>query len=133
MLKPAVLSACLVAAAASAAPQDIGHATVADALAALNRTDGSATIVTESDGWVVVAEPSASAQWSFTPAGHPAHPAVVRRVIRRDGGAVRVETSSLCEGPAPACAQLLSDFETLNDRITQAVRSRGRPMPPTPP
>lgn len=117
------------------APAPIGHPSVAAALKALEARDGNGTIVTHPDGWTIVNEPLASAQWSFTPAGHPAYPAVVRRVIRRGpGGAVSVETASLCEAGPADCTRLLADFEAMNDRITQAVKSRGRqPPPPVPP
>lgn len=105
----------------------IGFSSVAQALAALQAKDGAGAIVTHADGWVVVNEPAAAAQWSFTPAGHEAHPALVRRIIHRDPtGTVNVETSSLCEAPQPACARLLQEFETMNSRITQAVKARGR-------
>lgn len=108
--------------------------TVASALKDLESRDGNGTIVTHSDGWTIINEPLASAQWSFTPEGHPAHPAVVRRVIRRGpGGAVSVETASLCEAPLGACEKLLEEFAALNDRITQAAKARGRQTatPPT--
>jgi hypothetical protein len=127
-----------LAAPASAQPQPAASAPTADAArlpfdsvaAALNdlqARDGNGTIVTHADGWTIVNESLASAQWSFTPDGHYAHPSVVRRVIRRGpNGAVSVETASLCEAPKAECSKLLADFAALNERITQAVKSRGR-------
>ncbi len=109
------------------------YATVKEALAQLEARDGNGTIVTHADGWVTVAEPLASAQWSFTPPGHEAHPAVVRRtILRGPGREVRVDTQSICEAPPAACARLLSEFEALNDRIVQAVKSRGGGAPARP-
>ncbi|OYV01904.1 MAG: hypothetical protein CFE45_02760 [Burkholderiales bacterium PBB5] len=113
----------------------IGFANVAQALAALRARDGNGTIVTEADGWVTVNEPLAAAQWSFTPAGHEAHPAVVRRIIQRGPAqAISVDLALLCEAPAAACQRLRQQFEALNDRIVQALKSRGRggstPPPP---
>lgn len=116
--------------AAQPAPQAvtrIDYPTVAVALQALEARDGNGSLVAHSDGWTIVNEPLASAQWSFTPAGHYAHPAVVRRVITRAAdGAVAVETASLCEAPQPQCAQLLLEFNAMNERITQSVKARGR-------
>lgn len=108
--------------------EPIAQSSVAAALAELKARDGNGTIVTASDGWVVVNEPGASAQWSFTPAGHAAHPAVVRRVIRRpmDGSTPTVETALLCEGPAAPCNALRQEFEAMNDRILQSLKARGR-------
>ena len=111
---------------APAAP--IAFTSVAEALAALTARDGngSGTIVVHTDGWTIVNEPMLSTQWSFTPAGHAAHPAVVRRVIRRDAAAASVDTQALCEAPKDACANLQAEFEAMNGRITQAIRARGR-------
>lgn len=102
------------------------YKTVAEALKALQARDGESTVVMHSDdGWVIVNEPMANAQWSFTPKTHAAYPAVVRRVIvhSRDGN-VSVETASICEASASACAGLLKEFEALNERIIEAARAR---------
>jgi hypothetical protein len=115
----------------------IGYATVAEALKQLEAKDGNGAIVTHPDGWTIVNEPAAAAQWSFTPAGYFAHPAVVRRVIKRDAqGGVSVEIASLCEAKEADCKRLVTEFEALNDRIIQATKARGRSAstpPPSPP
>jgi hypothetical protein len=113
----------------SAAP--LPYQTVAEALAGLKARDGDGTIVTHSDdGWVIINEPLASAQWSFTPPGHAAYPAVVRRIVKRGPNrAPSVDTASLCEAPAPACAELMQTFAALNERITQAKRASERQAP----
>lgn len=138
-MRPALLLACLLLAAPAAAGDQptsaaapavapIADRTVAAALARLQALDGNGAIVTQADGWTTVNEPVAATQWSFTPAGHAAHPAAVRRIIvRHAGGAITVDTQALCEAPADACGKLVADFEALNDRIVQALRSRGRP------
>jgi len=109
------------------------YQTVAEALSGLKARDGNGTIVTDGgDGWVIVNEPMASTQWTFTPAGHAAYPAVVRRVIRRGANrAVSVDVATLCEAPAAACAELVKTFEGMNERITQAAGARNR-QPPSP-
>jgi hypothetical protein len=121
---------CLGAAAAqTGAPpaSPIGFDSVAAAQKALEARDGDGTVVTHADGWTVINEPLAAAQWSFTPAGYYAHPAVVRRTIQRSpDGAVSVETTSLCEAPEAACSKLLAEFAAMNDRISQAAGARGR-------
>lgn len=117
-----------LAAAVQAQPAAaIGYPTVAAALKALEAQDGNGTIVTHADGWTIVNEPLARAQWSFVPKDHAAFPAVVRRVVERDGkGEVSVQTLSLCEAKAAACEAMLAEFAALNERITQAVKARGR-------
>ncbi len=105
----------------------IEYPSVAAALKDLEARDENGTVVTHSDGWTIINEPLASSQWSFTPPGHYAYPAVVRRVIKRSStGAVSVETASLCEASESACSKLLAEFATMNERITQAVKAKGR-------
>jgi hypothetical protein len=129
----ALLLALLVGCAAAQPASPLGFSSVAEALKALEARDGNGTIVTHADGWTTINEPAAAAQWSFVPASHAAYPAVVRRIIRRGpNGAVSVETGSLCEAAADKCSGLLAEFETMNVRITQAVKARGR-QPTSPP
>ncbi|MEO7336734.1 MAG: hypothetical protein ABIV63_09140 [Caldimonas sp.] len=114
------------AAAAPPKPKPIEFRSVAQARSALEAEDGKTTIVTHPDEWVVVTEPAAAAQWSFTPPGYYAYPAVVRRIILRGPNrAVSVDTSSLCEAPAEACERLLKEFESMNERIVQSTKARG--------
>ena len=141
LLALAALAVLLPAAAqppdAQPAPQGaprIDHPSVAAALKELEAKDGNGSVVVHSEGWTIITEPLASAQWSFTPAGHHAHPSVVRRIIRRGpDGAVAVDTASLCEAPEPECTRLLAEFNAMNDRITQSVKARNRQGSTPPP
>jgi hypothetical protein len=115
------------AAAVAATPRGIEFHSVAEALKALEARDGVDTVATHAEGWVTVNEPAAAAQWTFTPPGHDAYPAVVRRIIRRgSNGKYTVETTSLCEAAQDKCSQLVTDFESMNGRITEAVGARSR-------
>ncbi|MGM9485914.1 hypothetical protein [Ideonella sp. YS5] len=110
--------------------EPIGFTSVASALKELEARDGDGVIVTHADGWTVVNEPARAAQWSFTPVGHYAYPAVVRRTIKHSPtGSVSVETASLCEAPEIQCSKLLAEFAALNERISQALKARGRQVP----
>ncbi len=112
----------------------IEYPSVAAALKELEARDENGTVVTHSDGWTIINEPLASSQWSFTPPDHYAYPAVVRRVIKRSpSGTVSVETASLCESSEAACSKLLAEFATMNERITQAVKAKGRQPSTVPP
>lgn len=112
---------------AVAQPAGIGYTTVTQARAALEARDGQDVTVTHADGWTHVQDPAGSAQWSFTPPGHAAHPAAVRRVIRRSpSGEVAVDIDLLCEAPAEACTGLRAEFEQFSERIRQSVKARGR-------
>ena len=121
-------------AASAPAQARIDYPTVAAARAALEALDGNGAVVTHPDGWMIVNEPLAAAQWSFTPEGYHAYPAVVRRTVKRGaGGAASVETAILCEASAEACARLRVEFENLNDRISQSIRARARQGSTQPP
>lgn len=110
----------------------VGYAKVADALAAVQADPD--IIRTDMDGWLVVQQPARNAQWSFTPAGHPAHPAVMLRTIRRQAdGRRKVDSQLLCEGPAAACTELATEFARSSDRLQQYLSSRdSSSVPPAP-
>jgi hypothetical protein len=132
-LAACVLASSVMAQAPSTKVGETGFTSVASALKDLEARDGNGTIVTHADGWTIINEPLASAQWSFTPSGHYAYPAVVRRTVKRGAdGAVSVETASLCEAPEAECSKLLAEFATMNDRIIQSIKSRGRQAPAQP-
>lgn len=124
------LTVVLAALAGSAGAADLPYKTVAEARAALAAKDSA--VATEVDGWLTVTEPLEGAQWSFVPASHPAHPALVRRtVLRPADGPAQVLMVTLCEAPAEACTALKQEFEAQNSRFEQYVRSRQRrPVPP---
>ena len=102
----------------------IGYTSVQEALESLKSKTGVSVTVTKPDSWVVVTEPQTYTQWSFTPAGHYAHPAVVRREIRQRDGAVAVEMSALCQAEKAACDKLIEEFKQLNERMRQSIQNR---------
>ncbi|WP_144298965.1 hypothetical protein [Variovorax paradoxus] len=104
----------------------IGYPSVAEAMRVLEETPGSSVTVTEPDRWTIISEPGPTyTQWSFTPAGHYAHPAVVRRGIKIAGsGGVFIETTALCEAQKLSCDKLLDEFRQMNARAKQAVQER---------
>ena len=114
------LAALLFAtAAAQAAEPTEDYPSVTAVLAAL-RSDPTAEFEMQ-DGWVVVAsvERGNAVLWSFTPEGHPAHPAVVKRVALENKGTGFVELKMLCEAPEPECKRLLEQFRQFNQRLAQ--------------
>jgi len=65
-------------------------------------------VVGEAQGWTVVRERRGrdTREWAFSPATHPAHPALVRRDFRLADGRPTLETRLLCEGGRRACETL---------------------------
>lgn len=106
----------------------IEYKTVADALAAIKANPDMHVTVTEGpDVWTIAGDKDGLTQWSFTPPGHEAHPAVVKRVIvRSDNGDVYVRMATLCEAQKPACDKLIQDFRATNEYMRQALQRNSR-------
>ncbi|MGJ7566319.1 hypothetical protein ACSFBM_20900 [Variovorax sp. GB1R11] len=114
-LQAMVITGLLVTGAGDARPQPaqpsgiesqrekpaIEYASVAEAMRTLKAQPGASVTLTKPDGWIIIKEASPTfIQWSFTPVGHYAYPAVVRRGIRvADNGDASIETTALCEAP----------------------------------
>jgi hypothetical protein len=104
-------------------PGAIEYRSVAEALETLKAKPGVEINELKPSGWVIVNE-SRSIMWSFTPTGHYAHPAVVRReVVERDGGVV-LEMRALCQADKASCDKLIREFQELNERMRQSMRSQ---------
>ena len=102
----------------------VGYVTVREALETLRAKPGVKIQTTEPDRWTIVSEPG-DIQWSFTPSGHYAHPAVVRRTIKVNSeGGVYIEMTALCQAEKVSCDKLVEEFKELNERIRQSVKSR---------
>jgi len=105
----------------------LGYTSVASALAAISAKPGVTVSVSKPDGWTIVAEPDTYALWSFTPSGHYAHPAVVRRTIKTgEDGNVYVEMVALCQAPKEPCDRLIREFEDLNQRMRQSMQNKAK-------
>lgn len=105
------------------AGRGIGYPTVAAALTALKaRSDVDISV---QGGWTIVDDKPANAVWSFTPAHHPAHPAVVRRAVVSRGGAAVMDMTALCQASKAACDKLMDEFNELNARMSQSIREGG--------
>ena len=101
-----MIGLALSAATAAAAQKDalaIPYATVAAARKAVLAKPGGTK--DEHDGWLVVTDQhdDAFTTWTFTPKGHAAHPALLRRDIVVVNGAPAVVTHFKCEAARKAC------------------------------
>jgi hypothetical protein len=123
MRAPIVAIGLLGASAAWAAdePAPIGYASVSAVLEAL-RTDATAEF-REQRGWTVVAsrEGADPVEWFFTPEGHEAHPAVVKRTASELRGVGFIDLAALCHVEQSACDRLLDDFRQQHERDQAAA------------
>ena len=101
---------------------DIGHATVTAVLESL-RAEPSAQF-REQRGWTVVAsrERDTPVEWFFTPEGHGAHPAVVKRTAVERDGVGMIDLAALCHAEQAACDRLLDDFRQQHELAQAAAR-----------
>ncbi|WP_426196788.1 DUF4019 domain-containing protein [Massilia sp. DWR3-1-1] len=112
-----------LAATAFAQPTSgVGYPNVAAALAALQAKPGVS--LSRQGGWMIVDDKPANAIWSFTPPGHPAHPAVVKRTIVSKDGMVGIEMTALCQAAKGPCDALMEEFKGLNEQMRQAMRGK---------
>lgn len=109
--------------AAEEEPAPIGQSTVAGVLESL-RADPSAQF-REQRGWTIVAsrERGAPVEWFFTPEGHAAHPAVVKRTAVERGGVGMIDLAALCHAEQAACDRLLDDFRQQHELEQAAART----------
>ena len=85
---------------------------------------GVSITVAQPDGWTIAVEPGTKAIWLFAPAGHYAYPSVVRREIKQRDGNVFVEMVALCQAEKEPCDTLIREFQLLNQRMSESIRSR---------
>jgi hypothetical protein len=113
---------CQAALADDGEPIDLDDASVAAVLEGL-RVEPSAQF-REQGGWTIVAsrERDSAVEWFFTPAGHDAHPAVVKRMAIEQGGVGMIDLAALCHAEQSACDSLLDDFRQQHERAQEAAR-----------
>jgi hypothetical protein len=115
----------LAPAANAAETSSIGYASVAEAMSSL-RARPDVTIHIKA-GWTIVDDRAHGILWSFTPPGHPAYPAAVKRVLTNRDGGWYVDTLMLCEAEKAACDKLAQDFYDLNDKMRRSIPHRHPP------
>jgi hypothetical protein len=124
----AIAAASAWAASAQPAQQPaspgIGYKTVAEALAALRAKSG--VKVLDQAGWTVIDDRADSSIWSFPPAGHPAHPAAIRRIVFQQGKDIFIRMSVLCQAAKPACDRLVAEFEAMNKATRERLGGKSK-------
>jgi hypothetical protein len=135
LLTALVLAACGTpdpapggAPAESSDPTKIGYPSVEAALSAVRARPG--VTESQSDGWTVIEDKAHRETWLFSPAGHPAHPAVVKRTFVRRQGESGTMTAAMCGAGQAACDKLVAEFNA-NDRKGAEMQQGGQPMLPS--
>jgi hypothetical protein len=76
--------------------------------------------------YVVVNDAGNGTLWTFTLAGHPAHPSVVCRQPVEDGGKLRMDMGVQCEAAEAECERLVRGFEDLNQKMLKELERQGK-------
>ena len=76
--------------------------------------------------YVTVNDTSKGTIWTFTVAGHPAHPSVVCRQPVEEAGKLRFDMGVQCEASEDECERLVRGFEALNDKMLKEVEKIGK-------
>ena len=85
------------------------------------------SVVSRDQNYVVLQDPADITIWTFTVAGHAAHPSVVcRRPVQAINRSWTMHMQMRCGAPEPACKQLLRDFEVLNARMIEDIKRQQR-------
>jgi hypothetical protein len=104
--------------------EGVGYPSVAAALQAL-KTRNDVRISVQG-GWTIADDPRDGSLWSFTPPGHPAHPAVVKRNPAQKDGAMFIQMHALCQAEKAACDKLIEEFQELNRKIAADMQRRSQ-------
>jgi hypothetical protein len=104
---------------AAAGMDGIGYPSAEAALEAL-KARADVTISSEG-GWTIADDKAGRTLWSFTPAGHPAHPAAVRRTVVLENGRASIRMSALCPAQKQVCDSLLEEFRRMNAALQQSL------------
>jgi hypothetical protein len=75
-------------------------------------------------GYVALHDKARATTWTFTLAGHPAHPSAVCRRPIQDGDRLRIEMSVTCRAAEAECERLVAAFEELNRRMIQDLEKQ---------
>ena len=109
-------------------PQQSESSTAPTVAATLEALRSRASVqISIKEGWTIVSEPETQTQWIFTPPGHPAHPAAIKRTFFKHDGGVHIGMSAMCQAEKAACDRLISEFQVLNEKLRESVREYAPP------
>jgi hypothetical protein len=91
----------------------------------LTRTDKLAESFRDK-AYVTVNDAARGTLWTFTVAGHPAHPSAVCRRPVEEGGKLSIDMGIVCEAPDEECERLAQAFEALNAKMLKDAERQGR-------
>jgi len=74
--------------------------------------------------YVALHDKARDTTWTFTVAGHPAHPSAVCRRPVQDGDGLRIEMSVSCRAAEAECEKLVNAFQELNQHMIKELEKQ---------
>ncbi len=99
----------------------IGYPTVDAALAGVRARPSISE--SKSDGWTVFEDKERREVWLFSPSGHAAHPAVVKRTVVRRFGDTGTQTAAMCGTSKTECDRLVAEFDAADKKAAEKARA----------
>jgi hypothetical protein len=77
-------------------------------------------------GYVTINDAANGTIWTFTVAGHPAHPSAICREPVEEGGKLRIDMGVQCEASEEECERLVRAFEDLNRKMLKDSEKKAK-------
>lgn len=74
--------------------------------------------------YVALFDKARETTWTFTVAGHPAHPSAVCRHVVKDGDRLRIDMNIACSAQEAECEKLTDAFEELNQQMLKELEKQ---------
>jgi len=74
--------------------------------------------------YVALHDKARDTTWTFTAAGHPAHPSAICRRPVQDGDRLRIEMNVSCGAAEAECEKLVNAFQELNRHMLQEIEKQ---------
>jgi hypothetical protein len=75
-------------------------------------------------GYIALFDKARDTTWTFTLAGHPAHPSAICRHPVQEGERLRIEMGISCRAAEAECEKLVNAFAELNERMLQDLEKQ---------
>jgi hypothetical protein len=102
-------------------PNSIGYPTVDAAVTAVRARPGIQE--SQRDGWTVIEDKAHKETWLFSPPGHPAHPAVVKRTEMKKFGEPMTQTAAMCTASQTECDKLVAEINASGGNTNSQIQA----------
>lgn len=80
--------------------------------------------VSRDKSYIALNDTATDTVWTFTVAGHPAHPTALCRRLVPDGNEMRLQMNVQCNASEAECRKLVDAFQDLNQRMIREIKKQ---------